>query len=172
MIPSAIPPPGAGPVRGGADSSRLSPDPESAAHWVFAADSETGHLTEQKEERHILSKWGNDLRQSFRTLAQTAGVSEFDVRLLMNHAIPGVNAGYITRNKLPDDHLRVQQQAISRVLIAPAVKALEESQTLGDWLRPGLGRRLNARATEAFEERAVALVPAKAQMSSRHTPGP
>jgi Arm DNA-binding domain len=129
--------------------------PDGAAHWVFAADSETGCLAEQKEERHILSKWGNDLRQSFRTLAQTAGVSEFDARLLMNHAIPGVNAGYITRNKLLEDHLRVQQQAISRVLMAPAVKALGDSEALRDWLSPGAGRRLNARAADAFEKRAV-----------------
>jgi hypothetical protein len=50
------------------------------------------------------SKWGNDLRQSFRTIATAAGVSEFDARLLMNHAVPGVNAGYITRHKLLEDH--------------------------------------------------------------------
>jgi hypothetical protein len=45
---------------------------------------------EQKEDRATLSKWGNDLRQSFRTIATAAGVSEFDAKLLMNHAIPGV----------------------------------------------------------------------------------
>ena len=36
-----------------------------------------------------------------------------DVHLLMNHSIPGVNAGYITRNKLLSDHLRQQQETIS-----------------------------------------------------------
>jgi integrase len=81
---------------------------DQAGEWVFAAEGSTGHLVDQKEDRAILSKWGNDLRQSFRTLAQTAGVSEFDARLLMNHAIPGVNAGYITRQKLLEDHLRAQ----------------------------------------------------------------
>src|SRR4030088_697550 len=34
------------------------------------------------------------LRQSFRTIVTAAGVSEFDAKLLMNHAIPAVNAGY------------------------------------------------------------------------------
>ena len=43
---------------------------------------------------------GQRLRQSFRTIATAAGVSEIDAKLLMNHAIPGVNAGYITRHKL------------------------------------------------------------------------
>ena len=31
----------------------------------------------------------------------------------MNHSIAGVNAGYVTRHKLLEDHLRSQQQAIS-----------------------------------------------------------
>jgi hypothetical protein len=73
--------------------------PLQAAEWIFPADSASGHLVEQKEDRAMLSKWGNDLRQSFRTIATAAGVSEFDAKLLMNHAIPGVNAGYITRHK-------------------------------------------------------------------------
>jgi hypothetical protein len=42
-----------------------------------------------------LSKWGDDLRQSDRTLGQAAGLSEIDMHLLMNHRLPGVNAGYI-----------------------------------------------------------------------------
>ena len=51
------------------------------------------------------------------TIAQAAGVPELDVHLLMNHSIPGVNAGYITRNKLLRDHLRIQQEAISRKIV-------------------------------------------------------
>lgn len=67
--------------------------------WLFPADSDNGHLIEHKEGRDVLSKWGNDLRQSYRTLAQAAGVSELNLHLLMNHSLPGVNAGYITRDK-------------------------------------------------------------------------
>lgn len=131
--------------------------PEAAVDWVFAADSQTGHLVEQKEDREVLSKWGNDLRQSFRTLAQSAGVSEFDARLLMNHALPGVNAGYITRHKLLEDHLRVQQQAVSQVLMVVAVKSAEQPGPIADWLRPGAGRRLSARASIGLNDRAVRL---------------
>ena len=87
--------------------------PSQAAEWIFPADSDAGHLVEQKEDRATLSKWGNDLRQSFRTIATAAGVSEFDAKLLMNHAIPGVNAGYITRHKVLEDRMRSQQWAIS-----------------------------------------------------------
>ncbi|TPI78480.1 integrase family protein [Mesorhizobium sp. B2-8-9] len=85
--------------------------------WLFPADSESGHIMEHKEKRSDLSKWGNDLRQTFRTIAQAAGVAELDVHLLMNHSVPGVNAGYITRNKLLSDHLRQQQEAISRRIL-------------------------------------------------------
>lgn len=94
--------------------------PDQAEFWLFPADSDSGHLIEHKEERDVLSKWGNDLRQSYRTLAQTAGVSELDIHLLMNHSLPGVNAGYITRDTLLRDHLRKQQERISKVIIDSA----------------------------------------------------
>ncbi|TPI78454.1 integrase family protein [Mesorhizobium sp. B2-8-9] len=90
---------------------------EQSREWLFPADSESGHIIEHKEKRSDLSKWGNDLRQTFRTIAQAACVAELDVHLLMNHSIPGVNAGYITRNKLMSDHLRQQQEAISRQIL-------------------------------------------------------
>jgi hypothetical protein len=91
--------------------------PAQGKSWLFPADSEPGHLVEHKEERNVLSKWGNDLRQSYRTLAQAAGVSELDIHLLMNHSLPGVNAGYITRDRLLSDHLRQQQQRISELVV-------------------------------------------------------
>jgi integrase len=89
--------------------------------WLFPADSEPGHIVEHKEDRKDLSKWGGDLRQTYRTLGQAAGVSEVDMHLLMNHSLPNVNAGYITRHKLLLDHLRRQQQAISG-LVARGLK--------------------------------------------------
>ena len=42
----------------------------------------------------------NDLRQSYRTIAQSTKMSKLDIHLLMNHAVPGVNEDYITRDKL------------------------------------------------------------------------
>ena len=63
-------------------------------------------MIEHKDPRARLFKWGNDLRQSYRTLGQAAGLSEIDMYLLMNHSVPGVNAGYITRAKLLGDHSR------------------------------------------------------------------
>jgi len=91
--------------------------PDQAETWIFAADSEEGHLIEHKEPRTRLFKWGNDLRQSFRTLGQAVGLSDVDMHLLMNHSLPGVNAGYITRAKLLSDHLRGAQQKLSDFII-------------------------------------------------------
>jgi site-specific recombinase XerD len=118
--------------------------PSQAAEWIFPADSASGHLVEQKEDRGTLSKWGNDLRQSFRTIATAAGVSEFDAKLLMNHAIPGVNAGYITRHKLLEDHLRSQQQAISGAVFATLGETPIRKTTVRNWL----GRRASRRALQ------------------------
>lgn len=116
--------------------------PAQASEWVFPSDSASGHLTEQKEDRATLSKWGNDLRQSFRTIATAAGVSEFDAKLLMNHAIPGVNAGYITRHKLLEDHLRIQQQAISSAIFAVVGRSLNEHSGIRNWLGRNSSQRL------------------------------
>jgi len=103
-----------------------------AKSWLFPADSDPGHLVEHKEARDVLSKWGNDLRQSYRTLAQAAGVSELDIHLLMNHSLPGVNAGYITRDRLLKDHLRRQQQGISELVVHSV--AVERDSFLVRWL--------------------------------------
>lgn len=115
--------------------------PNQAQEWLFPADSENGHLAEHKEDRDDLSKWGNELRQTFRTIAQAAGVPELDVHLLMNHSIPGVNAGYITRNKLLRDHLRIQQAAISEKIIgAVREKRANNDRSFVDRIQGSSGR--------------------------------
>jgi integrase len=91
--------------------------PTQAREWLFPADSARGHIVEHKEDRAKLAKWGNDLRQTYRTIAQTVGIGDLDIHLLMNHSVAGVNAGYITRSKLLSDHLRQQQEMISRRMI-------------------------------------------------------
>ncbi len=106
--------------------------PDQAEFWLFPADSKSGHLVEHKEERRDLSKWGNELRQTYRTLAQSAGVSQLDIHLLMNHSLPGVNAGYITRDGLLGDHLRKQQERISKIILDSATSNMKADS---NWLR-------------------------------------
>ncbi|WP_421731738.1 hypothetical protein [Brevundimonas sp.] len=78
-------------------------------------------MEEHKEKRTTLSHWGNDLRQTYRTLGQAAQISEVDMHLLMNHALPGVNPGYITRSKLMRDHLRSAQEKLSVFVLSGVV---------------------------------------------------
>ncbi len=109
--------------------------PEAAATWLFPSQSPSGHLEEHKQARAVLSHWGNDLRQTFRTIGQSAGISEMDMHLLMNHSLPGVNAGYITRAKLMRDHLRQQQDKISSTIIGRVVgSGRRPSDQLSQWL--------------------------------------
>lgn len=58
--------------------------PGKATTWLFPSDSSRGHIVEHKQRRTVLSKWGNDLRQSYRTIGQAAGITEVDMHLLMN----------------------------------------------------------------------------------------
>ena len=125
--------------------------PLQARQWVFPADSESGHIAETKEDRDELSKWGNDLRQTFRTVATAAGVSEFDAKLLMNHSIPGVNAGYVTRHKLLEDHLRRQQQAISSAVFAALGSSIAENRMFQGWLTLRSARTAFERAIKQLD---------------------
>ncbi|MEP9355763.1 integrase arm-type DNA-binding domain-containing protein [Xanthobacter sp. KR7-65] len=129
--------------------------PFEAQEWIFPAESADGHLAEQKEDRETLSKWGNDLRQTFRTIATPAGVSELDARMLMNHSIPGVNAGYITRHKLLEDHLRAQQQAVSSTIFNALGEAVTKHEKLVVWLGLGATRRAIRHAEDSFKRREV-----------------
>jgi len=101
--------------------------PDQACDWLFPSDSTSGHLVEHKESRTKLVKWGNDLRQTYRTVGQIAGIANLDMHLLMNHSVPGVNAGYITRSKLMTDHLRGQQERLSSLILSCA-KSKDQSQ--------------------------------------------
>jgi hypothetical protein len=67
-------------------------------------------------------------------LQTAAGVSEIDAKVLMNHAILGVNAGYITRHKLLEDHLRSQQQAISSAVFAALGASITQDHALQGWI--------------------------------------
>ena len=100
--------------------------------WLFPACSGTGHIVEHKENRAKLSKWGNDLRQSYRNLAQVAEVGDSDIHLLMNHSLPGVNGGYLTRDRLTRNHLRAQQERISAVMAAKVQRSAIKD--LIDWI--------------------------------------
>jgi integrase len=111
--------------------------PLQSVEWLFPASSASGHFAAHKEGRTELSKLGNDLRQTYRTIATIAEVSDVDAKLLMNHAISGVNQGFITRHKLLDDHLRSSQQAISTAIFGTISSETERGGAIEAWLGRG-----------------------------------
>jgi integrase len=81
-----------------------------ASEWIFpSVTSKSGHIAEVKEKVKGFAT-GHALRHTWRTLAQVAGVSELDAKLIMNHAIPGANAGYLSRSALWPHLLTVQER--------------------------------------------------------------
>ena len=127
--------------------------PEAGKTWIFAADSARGHIAEHKEPRTKLCKWGNDLRQTYRTLGQAVGISLLDMHLLMNHSVPGVNEGYITRECLLDQ-LRASQEKLSRFILSKGMD--RNAQAAQRW--PAVtGRRIADPAVDPVaRDRAVA----------------
>jgi hypothetical protein len=86
---------------------------EQAAVWIFPAATASGHIAEHKEDRSVLSHWGGDLRQTWRTVAVAAGIGDMEGHLLLNHKLRGVSAGYITRGALLP-HLMEAQEKVSK----------------------------------------------------------
>jgi hypothetical protein len=69
-------------------------------------------------------------------MGQIAGVNDLDMHLLMNHSLPGVNAGYITRNKLSETHLLPCQQAISSLILKSGKRADRNKSKNWPWQPP------------------------------------
>ncbi len=59
------------------------------------------------------------LRHTYATAAKAAGLSEFDIKLLLNHKLPGVTGGYIHGTSL-GDHLRQCQQTVTAFVLGRA----------------------------------------------------
>ncbi len=85
------------------------------SEWIFpSATSKSGHIEECKEKNGM--KTGHALRHTWRTLAQEAGVAELDAKLLMNHSIPGANAGYLSRSALWPHLLAIQEKVSNFIM--------------------------------------------------------
>jgi hypothetical protein len=101
--------------------------PVQSKSWIFPAQSRSGHLIEHKQKRTQLSRWAGDLRQTYRTTAQSIKIPELDVRLLLNHAISDVSGGYVTREKLLSSNLRHAQERLSHHLTYCSRARLDEN---------------------------------------------
>lgn len=101
-------------------------DAEHESEWVFPASSESGHIEEPKEgPKRIGTAFRiHDLRNHFITVAESLDISQYAIKLLVNHTLPrdDVTAGYV---QVDVERLRAPMQEITdrlRVLCRVAVK--------------------------------------------------
>jgi len=84
----------------------------STSQWVFPANSRSGHINNFKE-RDDRIPGPHALRHTFATMANAAGVSFTDIKLLLNHKSQDVTFGYITPHIGP---LRSAQEKVTKFL--------------------------------------------------------
>lgn len=89
--------------------------PAGSTYWIFPGSTGPGHVTATKEPRTKLTKWGNDLRQSFRTFATMAGVAEIYIRVFMNHKDRDVSTGYLNLLPIWPELVRSQTLIINKI---------------------------------------------------------
>jgi len=76
----------------------------------------------------------------------------------MNHAIEDVNAGYITRSKLLNDHLRQEQEIISRKVVDAVRAQTKRGETAtANWLFRPARRVLKDALRDAEAEKGSAV---------------
>lgn len=92
-----------------------------AETFIFPANSDEGCISWTQEPRDRLSHWGVDLRQTYATACRAVGLGEFDARVLLNHSLGDVSAGYVTTAALLD-HLRAGQEKVSAYLVEGLLK--------------------------------------------------
>ncbi len=90
-----------------------------AATYIFAG--ELGPLSHSKEPREKLSRWGSDLRHSHKTVSVIAEVDGLLSRLLLGHALTGVDEGYIKVGTLGAT-LLAEQEKISTYIMEHLTK--------------------------------------------------
>jgi integrase len=84
--------------------------------WVFPALDRHGRVSHVSEPKETGQPSPHRLRDTFVTAAHEAGVSHFDIKILINYALPDgdVTEGYMRPTM---EHLAKQQERISRFLL-------------------------------------------------------
>jgi integrase len=119
--------------------------------WIFPSEAPDGHIAEHKEKRHILSHWGGDLRQTWRTFALRADLGELAASILMNHSLGSVNAGYISTPALRDHLCACQERVSAKIIEAMALPDMANSfkrdiaARLQDAIAPDQAKSIRAR---------------------------
>jgi integrase len=84
--------------------------------FIFPAMSESGHISEPREEFDGIQWTPHDLRRWFITTAESLDLSPYAIKMLVNHAMPSgdVTAGYVQHEV---ERLRPAMEAVAAKLL-------------------------------------------------------
>lgn len=88
--------------------------------WLFPTRSRHQRCvihTQVWKERGLPSQTGHILRHTYRTIAQRAGIDKIDARLLLDHAVPGIDGVYIHESAL-FDRLLIAQEEMTKAIFS------------------------------------------------------
>ncbi len=88
------------------------------SEWLFPTRDRNGDITHTRvwKEAALPSETGHILRHTYRTMAKHEGVDQIDARLLLDHAVPGIDGVYIHSRALFGRLLATQEQ-LSRAIL-------------------------------------------------------
>lgn len=90
--------------------------PEAA--WVFPTRSSKTKAviaTQVWKEKTLPSETGHILRHTYRTIAQRVGIDHLNARLLLDHAVPGIDGVYVHERALFDSLLAEQTRMTAEI---------------------------------------------------------
>lgn len=97
--------------------------------WLFPTRSNDGReviATQVWKEKTLPSETGHILRHTYRTVAQRAGIDRIDARLMLDHAVPGIDGVYIHEKALFDRLLETQDKMTEHLLALCVPKGAEK----------------------------------------------
>ncbi|HMR31849.1 MAG TPA: tyrosine-type recombinase/integrase [Geminicoccaceae bacterium] len=104
--------------------------------WLFPTRSNDGRkviATQVWKEKELPSQTGHILRHTYRTICQLIGIDKINARLLLDHAVPGIDGVYIHERALFDKLLTSQSMISSQIMaLCKAEKAEKGFQSLAD----------------------------------------
>lgn len=96
--------------------------------WLFPTRANASReviATQVWKEKTLPSETGHILRHTYRTVAQRAGIDRIEARLMLDHAVPGIDGVYIHEKALFDRLLETQEKMTEHLL---ALCAPQEAQ--------------------------------------------
>src|SRR5690606_7587348 len=82
--------------------------------------------TQVWKEKTLPSETGHILRHTYRTVSQRIGIDHIDARLMLDHAVPGIDGVYIHEKALFDRLLETQDKMTEHLLALCAPQRAEK----------------------------------------------